>query len=139
VLTLVRWLGYAVLVGLLAAQIVRRGPLELRAPRTVLSNSHPAQKAHEPYLLFLREVRSIIPRNAAITVIPTDPTDITQYLIALGQLPEQRVLLPPVLGGPQPGTVPGPHFFAAQAADLPSGPYRLIRRLPGGNLYQVSQ
>src|SRR6266540_4116953 len=91
-----RWVCTGLLLGLILMSVVRRGPLTLRAPVTVVSNSDPIQRLAEPYLVFLKEVGLRVPRGATIVVISprqlNESSVGTTYLLALGQLASQIVL-----------------------------------------------
>jgi len=115
--------------GTLAFRIVRAAPLSLRLPPTIFTNAHPASRPVSPYVIFLAAVREIVPAGAVVRVVaPRQPTgDISMnFLIAVGQLPEQRVHWE--------GAPPEPREWIAvyPSGALPGTP---IRRLPGGDLY----
>lgn len=127
-----RWLCILVLLGLVVRHVTRAGGFELRAPATVFSRAFLTQRAQEPLLLFLREARDQLPAGASIAVLaPGDPDSI--YLLALGQLPRQRVVRLP---DGEPGTAPvGLPEYAAVFGERPRDPrYRPLLPLAGGRL-----
>jgi hypothetical protein len=114
-----------------------RGPIELRAPATVVSNSHPAQRALVPYLLFLREVRRRVPAGSTVATIGPDPSETTGIpdpLIAIGQLPANPVVSFP--SAADEGQSP-PRFVAAYRREFEDPRYRMIAILPYGRLYEI--
>ncbi|HET9793635.1 MAG TPA: hypothetical protein VFS34_04160 [Thermoanaerobaculia bacterium] len=82
----------AILFAEMIRQIARTGPLTFHAPSTVLSNGRPEPRQMAPYLAFLSEVRRSLPPGAAVSVVA--PADDPNLLVAIGQLPKNRVVLP---------------------------------------------
>jgi len=127
----VRWTAAGLLFGLLLASILRHGPLTLAAPATPLSHSEPAEQSSVPYLLFLREVSSRVPRGSSIVVL--DATGEIGYMLAIGQLPEQIVMHPSVLIPGAPGAPPD--WVARFGGDFRDPRFTLAARLEAGALY----
>jgi hypothetical protein len=132
-----RWVAIVVLTALVVRLILRRGPVSLHLPMTVYSNSHPAQKAVEPYLQFLSTISTELPSGATVGVLTLPPKEIDPfmaYLISIGQLPNQAVV---ILSRETdiPMKVPGAGYVASYGAPLTLPGPRLVRRLPGGFLY----
>jgi hypothetical protein len=127
-----RWVGMAALAAAQLAFLAARGPLRLEAPRTVYSNGHPAQRAAEPYLLFLREVRGIVPAGATVRIRAARNAEnsVPAFYMAIGLLPEQRVVssLPELRA---PGEA---DFVACYGGECAETGYREARRLAGGTL-----
>ena len=115
---------------------MRRGPLKLAAPATVLSNSHPAQKGTEPELLFLRGIRDRLPPGANVVVTGPSDSDPGFYLIVLGQLPRQTVVQPILLKLDLPVTSL-PEYLARFGGPCDDPRYRFIETVPGGALCEV--
>ena len=126
-------LGFLVL----AAGVVRsRGPVEWRAPTTVVSNSHAGQRGAVPFLLFLWEVRSHLPPGATIAVVgPNLQNDSgpLEDLITIGQLPRNDVV-PARMALEK--TIPPPRFLAVFGGTHTDDRYRLVAVLEAGRLYE---
>lgn len=124
--------------GLLSARLVRsRGPIEWIAPSTVLSNSHPAQRNAVPLLLFLRDVRPLLPSGARVAVIGPDARNDSaplDDLIAIGQLPRNDVV---PFRGAVDRTIPPPEFLAVHLWDYSDDRYRVVAVLDTGRLYEL--
>lgn len=127
---------------LLAAAVLfclSRGPLTLRPPATVLSNAHWVMKGAEPYLLYLKSLSRRIPPDATIVVLsPYSKDDAptgTSYLIALGQLPAQRVLPWTVLR--DPGAEP-PRYVAVFRRGFSDHRYRLVGQTADDQLWELA-
>src|SRR2546422_11556070 len=132
---MLRWACAAALFALLCLQVVLRGPLTFRAPATILSNSLPPQKDSEPYLFFLRDIRSRVPRGATVAVLtPEGPNIGPIYLIAVGQLPEQNVW-PVVTWGSRASPVHA-EWVACFFTNLEDPLYRRVDLLPNGALFR---
>ena len=130
---MVRWACVAVLTGLLGAAIARRDPLTLEAPATVLSHCLPAQKASEPFLLFLRSIRRTVPPGATIALrTPEAPNIGPTYLIAVGQLPEHDVW-PVFLQGTEESPVLA-EWVACFFTDFHDPRYLRVESLENGSL-----
>lgn len=106
---------------------IDRGPIEWKAPATVVSNGNPASLDNEPFLLFLQSMRGRLPAGATVVVLSPDsarepPTGIS-YLLAVGQLPDQVVLPWTVLRDPhaQP-----PRYVATFLRAMNDGRYRIV-------------
>jgi len=128
-------LGFLVL----AARVVRsRGPIEWRAPSTVVSNSHPAQQAAVPVILFLREVRPLLPAGSSVVVFggPNVGTESSTLddLIAIGQLPKNDVVSSRQV---QDRAIPPPRFLAVRAHTYSDDRYRVVAALGDGQLYEL--
>jgi len=82
----------AILSASMILQIVKTGPLVLHVPATVLSHGRPEPRQMEPYLIFLAEVRRAVRPGTAVSVVA--PTDDPNLLVAIGQLPENVVVMP---------------------------------------------
>jgi hypothetical protein len=116
--------------------IASRGPIELRAPETVLTNSHPAQRHSAPFILFLREVGRRLPEGASVAVIGEGTgtgEDMIDYLLAVGQLPRQSVEL---WQGASGGSGGGPRFLAVYGREYHEARYRPMATLPSGVLFE---
>jgi hypothetical protein len=124
-----RWAAAGLFFGLLIAWIVRHGPLTLAPPLTPLSNAEPAEKASEPYLVFLGEIRLRVPARSTIAVL--DDTGEIGYMLAIGQLQDQIVMhSSALLRGPRPDWV------AAFRREFRDPGYALAGRFSGGALYR---
>jgi hypothetical protein len=136
--SVIRFFGTVTLLAALVHFDESRGPLRLVAPRTVFSNGHPSQQAIEPYLLFLRDAREFLPPGASVlvelapgTTNPTPPNLAPFFYVALGQLPDQRVIpSPPELRGREVD-----EFMACFGGECSLTGYREFVRLPTGVLY----
>lgn len=123
-------LAFALTAGALGWWIVRRAPLSLHLPPTILTNAHPASRPASAYLIFLRAVRRAVPPGAIVRVVaPREPTGDAwmNFALAVGQLPEQRVRL-----GPAPAEL-GEWIAVYPAGALPGTPFR---RVDGGDLFR---
>jgi hypothetical protein len=118
------------------AQLIRRrGPVEMRAPATVISNGHVAQRPLEPYLLFLAEIRRLLPVGASVAVIgPASELGPMDYLVAIGQLPRNIVEPRQDL---HKGEREVPRFVAVYVQEFRDDRYRMIAVVPSGHLYEV--
>jgi hypothetical protein len=92
--------GLAVLIG---RRVVKWDPVSATAPRTPLTFSNPIQRNSEPLLVFLSEVRKVVPAGATVSVLnggaaPLEWPAGATYLFAVGQLPDQVVLTRTALG-----------------------------------------
>jgi len=125
----------AVLFALMCREVVGRGPLSFHAPATVLSNCLPAQRASEPFILFLREVASRVPARATVALrIPEGPNIGPTFLIAVGQLPRQ-VVWPLIAWGSGPSP-PLADWVASYATDFQDARYRRVASLERGALFR---
>jgi hypothetical protein len=131
------WLAIAVFLSASVVQIVRRGPLRLEKPVTVVSNGNATFYA--PLLIFLAQIARTIPPGATVSLAPPtgrDPSNWLDYWVAVGQLPRQRV----VFAGrflPQRSTGEIPLFVACYGGEFVDSRFRLIRRFPEGGLYEA--
>ena len=111
----------------------------MRAPASVLSNAHWVMKGAEPYLLYLVSLRSRMPRDATIVVLSPyskeDPPTGTSYLMALGQLPDQRVLPWTVLRDP---SVEPPRYVAVFRRGFHDDRYRLVSQTADDQLWELA-
>jgi hypothetical protein len=125
----------AVLFVLLCAEVARHGPLSLRAPETILSNTTQPQKDSEPYVRFLRWVASQVPPGATVAILtPESPTSMSlMYLIAVGQLPLQDVW--PAVAARGNGACPD--FVAPYSQAFEDSRYRQVGAFQGGALFRA--
>lgn len=122
------WLPAIALLAALADRVARTGPIEARAPRTIFSNGNPATRGLAPYLLFLAEVRDVLPPGARVRVLPPEWLDPSSgYLVAVGQLPRQLVLT---------NDAEGTEEFIASFEHPRPGAAVPHRQLPDGYLYR---
>jgi hypothetical protein len=132
-------IGTAALLAAAIAFCVSGGPLTLAAPESVVSNAHWVMKASEPYLRYLVSLRDRIPAGATIVVLSPyskDDSPIgTSYLVALGQLPAQRVVPWTVLR--DPGAEP-PRFVAVFRRGFHDDRYRLVSQTADDQLWELS-
>lgn len=126
----------SIFFAVLSAQLIcGRGPVEMRAPATVISNGYSAQKPSETYLLFLADIRALLPSGASVAVLgPNLELAPMDYLLAIGQLPRNDVLPRQDLAGGRGGA---PRFVAAFLQDFEDARYRMIAVVPSGRLYEV--
>lgn len=124
---------------LLETRIVRsRGPIVWERPATVVSNSHPGQRPNAPFLLFLKDVRGLLPAGATVAVIGPNVRDTSaplDDLVAIGQLPRNDVL--PSWTAVQEGSAP--RFLAVYRGTNEDARYRLFAILEAGRLYELRQ
>jgi hypothetical protein len=125
------------LLTLLGAAIMGRGPLTLRPPATVLSNSHPGLPSPDPYILFLKQAATRIPRDQTVVFILAhqeleSPTG-GSYLIALGQMPDQ-VVLPRTVLNPNSGAPPD--WVACFGAEFPDRRFQRAETIAGGAIFR---
>ena len=118
-------MGVVVLCVLQLRAILERGPIRLAAPRTVVSNAAPPLPAAEPYLEFLGRVRDRVPAGVSISI--RSPRDVSDTLIAVGQLPGQRVLPPYVAGS---------DFIVVYGIPFHDEGYGLVLQSGDGSLYR---
>ena len=119
-----------------ARLIASRGPIELRSPATVISNSHPAQRHSAPFVTFLRDAGRLLPEGASVAVIgPSAESgeDAIDYLIAIGQLPRQSVER---WQAAVDGSGKGPRFLAVYGREYHDARYRPMATLPSGALFE---
>ena len=126
----IRWAGILALAGLSSRLAASRGPLTLAAPRTIYSNAHPAQKGIEAFLLLLKDACQVLPPSATVVVLPADPAfePLHLYLIAEGQLPDQRVLPWYARGGAE--------FLLCYGAPCGETGFQRVRDYPDGSLFR---
>lgn len=128
-----RWAGWAVLVGLLAREVLARGPLSFDAPATVVSHAVPVMRGSEPYLLLLKAVRQRLPRGATIAVVSPADDEFVPYLLAVGQLPGQTVLGPHTLA---PTADPAPAWVLSVGTPFRDPRFELEESFPAGALFR---
>jgi hypothetical protein len=128
----IRWAALASLAVALLVFIERRGPIRLAAPRTVYSNGHPAQRYWEPYLLFLSDVRTVVPAGVRVLVLPARGSNdlIPFFYTAIGQLPAQRIV-PPVVEFREAEPA---DYVASYEGECRAPGYRELRRWSSGTL-----
>lgn len=90
-------LGIVISIALSLRFLVRRGPLQLSRPETILSLSHWAQRPTASYLQLLNKAEKVLPDGAVVALVPSGTEDepirrLMAYLIATGQLPRQVVV-----------------------------------------------
>ena len=122
-----------------ARLIASRGPIEFKAPATIVSNGDVAQRPLDRYLLFLADVRRRVPAGASIAVLGPDPGFLYgsfDHRVAIGQLPGNDVL--PLRAVVDRGNEP-PRFFAVFQTVSRDERYRPVASLPFGNLYELRQ
>jgi hypothetical protein len=131
--------GIVVLLAGGVAFCISRGPLTLRRPATVVSNAHPVMRADEPFLLYLRALRTRLPGGATVVVLsPHTANDLPagpSYLLALGQLPEHRVVPWTVLRDP---SVTPPRFVAVFRRGFHDDRYRLVSSTAEDQLWELA-
>ena len=116
-----------------------RGPIEWRAPATVVSNSHVGQRGAAPFLLFLGDIRRLLPPGATVSVVGPNLRNDSgplEDLIAIGQLPRNDVL--PARMALE-NTIPPPRFLAVFGGDVRDERYRAVARLATGRLYELAR
>ena len=129
----VLWLAFAACLAAMVRETLRFVPATFTRPRTVVSNGNAG--FNEPFLVFLSSVADAIPSGSTISVVAPpgrDPRNWPDYILAVGQFPGRRL----IFAGrflPSGGDVPS--FAACFGAEFPDPRFRLVRRLPGGNLY----
>ncbi|HKB71678.1 MAG TPA: hypothetical protein VKH46_12600 [Thermoanaerobaculia bacterium] len=131
----------AALLGTTAAWIRSRGPVRLARPPTVLSNDHPAVRPIAPMLVFLDEVHARVPagaRVAFITPARDDGTLSRDFLIAVGRLPEQRVI-PIFHDADKAASIDVADFVAAYGFPLDSPNLGSEAVFGGGYLYRAAR
>jgi hypothetical protein len=131
--------GIAILLASGIVFCVSRGPLTLRHPATVLSNAHWVMKASEPYFLYLNSLRERIPAGATIVVLSPYSADEmpsgTSYLMAVGQLPAQRVVPWDVLRNP---AADPPRYVGVFRRGFHDDRYRLVSSGPDEQLWELA-
>lgn len=138
-----RFVFYGVLLSILGMfiwEIQRSGPLQISMPPTILSYSAPGNRGLAPYLVFLARIRQSLPPQSTViveTAAGYGSFPSSDYLIAVGQLPDQRVLPPPE-HKIQLGIPAGIQFIATYHVNISSPRLRLVADLPNGQLYKVS-
>ncbi len=128
------------IASLLAAslvQIAQRGEILLTAPRTIVSNG--LASFYDPLLVFLSEVSRSIPAGATVSLVAPsgrDPANWMDYMVAIGQLPKQRVVFAPRF---IPSGAPGeaPRFAVCYGGEFRDPRYRLVRVFPEGGVYEA--
>jgi len=128
------WLSAAGLVGLLAREIRLRGPFVLSAPASPVARTQPAM---EEMLRFLRQVSIRAPRGASVAIVEGEQdvaflSPVMIYFLALGQLPEQRVLYADSL----PAAASRAEYVGVYGGGLSDSRLRLVARVPEGALYR---
>jgi hypothetical protein len=131
-------LGVAAVVFLvLEVRLIRsRGPVQLRAPETTVSNGPPAQRVDIPLLRFLRQVRGVLPRGATVAVLgPNVRTALapSDDLIAIGQLPHNDVVSARAY---LERLIPPPQFVAVLLGEYSDDRYRVAAVFELGHLYE---
>jgi hypothetical protein len=132
-------IGTAALLGIAVRFCLTGGPLTLRAPASVVSNSHWVMKASEPYLLYLMSLRERIPVGATIVVLSPYSKDDSpigvSYLMALGQLPALRVVPWTVLRDP---AAEPPRYVAVFRRGFHDDRYRLLSQTADDQLWELA-
>ena len=115
------------------------GAARSRATPTVYTNGHPAQRRWVPFMYFLHEAGSRLPRGATVLLVQPGGTDRWtleyRWLLAEAELPDQNVV--PVTAAQIEARSRALAPFAVD--DSGQGPdlagYRLLERFPGGTLF----
>jgi hypothetical protein len=128
---MLRWIGIGILFVLLCAEVLARGPLELKVPQTIVSNASTVLKISEPYLVFLHGVAARVPRGATLAIRTPNPL---WYFVAIGQLPEQTVLPATAERGPLDG--PETEWVACYFANLDDPRYERVESSMNGSLHR---
>ena len=122
----------------LEMRVVRsRGPIGWRAPATVVSNCQPGLRPAAPFLVFLRDVRQVLPAAATVAVFGPHVREASaplDDLIAIGQLPHNDVLPASTVMQPK---VPPPRFLAVHRGVYEDERYQVAAILETGRLYEL--
>ncbi|HEY1250953.1 MAG TPA: hypothetical protein VGH97_07160 [Thermoanaerobaculia bacterium] len=130
---MLRWVGIGVLFVLLCAEVLARGPLELKLPPTILSNAEKVQKDTAPYLAFLHWVALQVPRGVTLAVRTPDSLS---YFIAIGQLPDQTVWPATGVGGPLAAGAEDVDWVACYFSNLDDARYERVATYANGSLHR---
>ena len=125
--------AFALYFLLLGARLVRSyGPVAWSAPATVVSNGPPSERHAVPFLLFLREVRPLLPPGGQVAVRGPDAETESALddLIAVGQLPQSDV----VHWRGALDRDPPPRFLAVHLGGCPDDRYRVAAAFADGCL-----
>jgi hypothetical protein len=142
-----RALYFALTLLLLAAFLVRlstRGGPYFERPVTVMDHVGPGKHETRDALVILPKVRPLLPRGATVVCVRpvkgvVDATDMGDYLTAIGQLPQQKVV-PPFFAMLTVPVESLPDYVVAVGEPFDHPRYRLLRELlPEGRLYQVQR
>jgi hypothetical protein len=127
----------------LIARLKTRGGPYLGRPRTLMEHAGPRPHETQAALLLLPKVRDRIPRGATVTCVRpvkgvTDPDDMPDYLVAIGQLPLQKVVPPffAMLTVPRESL---PEYVVAVGAPFDHPYYHLVAEYPEGRLYALTR
>lgn len=119
-----------------AGRIARQGPIRLEAPRTPISRTQPDT---QELILFLEDVERRVPQGSSIAILQGEGvrylTPAMVFLLAVGQLPDHRVLPADTLGAAA-ASADYVAIFIGQADE--SGLTR-VARIGGGSLYRSRQ
>jgi hypothetical protein len=133
------WSAALGLLALLVMTVLSRGPLTLRPPATVMSNSHPGLPSPDPYILFLRQAAARIPPGQTVVFLLAHPeAELAiggSYLIALGQMPDQVVLPRTALSA---DSAP-PDWVACFGAQFSDHRFQPAGSIAGGTLFRRVQ
>lgn len=121
-------------------RLTTRGGPYFELPRTIVDHVGPGRHETRDALVLLPRVRRLIPKGATVTCFrPVDGKeqyDATNFLTAVGQLPEQKVLPPftAALDTPRSSLV---NYVIAIRQPFTHPAYRVIAEFPEGRLYEV--
>jgi len=128
-------LSAAALLLLSTVQIARQGPVRLEAPRTAVSRTQPET---EGLILFLAEVARHVPRGASVAVLQGEGvryfTPAMVFLLAVGQLPDHRVLPSDTL----PAAAASADYVALYLGNVDESGLTLVARIGRGALYRAA-
>lgn len=125
-----------VFVALELRLIRSRGPIRWRAPDTVVSNGHPAQRLSDPLLRVLRDASEVLPPGASVAVLGPNagtPWAVMDDLLALGQLPHNEVVPGQTV---LDGRSAPPRFLLTDHPVAADDRYRLLVSLGKGGLFE---
>jgi hypothetical protein len=133
-----RRLGIAAGLVLLLGQAYRNRPYSLDRPATAIANTHGVLPEFRRLTEFFVELAPAIPRGATISLLAADAKtqyeDYLNFLVALGQWPEARVVFPSFRWPKTAAPGPLPEYVAAFDEGFPDARYRLVYRGKLGTL-----
>jgi hypothetical protein len=116
------------LIALIHRFYTRGGPYFER-PATIVDHVGPQKHETRDALILLPKVRPLLPRGASVTCFePGNPDKSPDFLVAIGQLPQQSVISPY-------GKLPEYIIALGPAFNDPS--YRVVAEFPEGRLYKA--
>jgi hypothetical protein len=127
----------------LVARLGSRGGPYFEWPATLMEHVGPGKHETRDALTLLPKIRDRVPRGATITCVRpigagvTDPDDMPDYLVAIGQLPHHRVVPPffAMLTVPRRAL---PRFVVAVGPKFDHPYYHLVAEYPEGRLYELT-